>query len=252
MSIKSVILISTAIIVSGCGTTAQYTSGADYLSKYSDATSHYNSQIDRDVREIANIEPTLTFPARIGLARVENGNLTSIPADEAASWADLTNELGASYGEIVPVSPLIAAMVDPYVKSHKSTKTVVDHIRRGAARQHLDHVLIYEVTNKADRKSNSLRVTDLTVLGLFIMPSRKVEIDSTASAMLIDVRNGYPYGTASAYAEKSSVSTAAGSRSQKASLTDKARIIAVEKLTREVDVFMRDLKDLSVSKTASR
>jgi len=112
--------------------------------------------------------------------------------------------------------------------------------------------LIYEVKNKSDKQSNALRVTDLTVLGLFIMPSRKIKIDSTASAMLIDVRNGYPYGTASVYAEKSSLHTAAGSRGHKVSLSDKARITTVDNLTEEVEVFMRDLKDLSSVKTASR
>jgi len=50
--------------------------------------------------------------------------------------------------------------------------TVIDHIRRGAARQHLDYVIAYEVTDKTKSDGNALRLADLTVLGLFVLPSR--------------------------------------------------------------------------------
>jgi len=129
-----------------------------------------NSTINADIRSIAAVEPNLQFPARIGLARIERGRLISVPTDEAEDWQILIERLGPSFGEFVPVSPLIAAMVDTSRKSDTHSRAVVDNIRRGSARQHLDYVLIYEVTDVADQNSNVLRIADLSILGLFVLP----------------------------------------------------------------------------------
>ena len=210
---------ASAILLTACGTTTQMTSGADYLARYKPtATAATSSGIDSQVRSIAAIEPDLRFPARIGLARIQNGQLTTAPADEMQAWGDLADNLGAPYGEFVPVSPFIAAMVRPeptkldkrYYPNPQTNRVVAD-IRRASARQHLDYVLVYEVSQNSTKESNALSLADLTVLGLYVLPSRSVKIDSTASALLIDVRNGYPYGTATAFATDKQVRTVLGS-----------------------------------------
>lgn len=235
--------LSACLIIAGCATTAQYTSGKDYLKKY-DAPAYQNaSLIDQEIRGIAAIEPNLAFPARIGIARIENGQLTTVPADEASYWQNLTTDQDENYGDFVPVSPLIAAMVRGSDKDQTSAQHVVNHIRRGSARQHLDYVLIYEVQEMSGQESNALRLADLTILGLYVLPSRDVKIDASASAMLIDVRNGYPYGSATAFAEKSSAVTFAGRRKAKSKLSNKARLMAVSNLTGEVETFMAELKE---------
>lgn len=239
----SAALITAACLVS-CTYTTQLSSGADYLERYNAAPAYTtNSKLDRDVRNIASIEPNLVFPARIGLARIEQGQLTTIPIQDAQHWTNLAERIGPSYGEMVPISPLIASMVDPTQIGQSGTHDLIGHIRKGAARQHVDYVLIYEVTDISKARSNALRLTDLTVLGLFVMPSRKVDIDATASAILIDVRNGYPYGTATAFAEKSALVTAAGTRSLTSKLSDTAKIQAVKSLTTDIEEMMQDLKD---------
>ena len=235
--------------LAGCTTTTQYTSGAEYLRGYQESSVKPNTQstatatpyIDQQVRETASIEPSLQFPARIGLARIERGRLISIPADEAQDWNDMREELGPDYGDFIPVSPLIAAMVNHNTRSH-STKSLVDSIRRASARQHLDHVLIYEVTDISDQKSNALRAADLTVLGLFILPSRDVKVDTTATAMLIDVRNGYPYGSTSTFASKDTLTSFAASQGRKSELRDLTRVKAVDALTDEVQTIMEELR----------
>lgn len=247
MSLKLVALTASIVFLSACSHTTQLTSGQDYLSRYNFSTTTLQTNTDLDVREIAAIEPDLQFPARIGLARIERGRLITLPVDEGEDWADMAQNLGAGYGQFVPVSPMIASMVNPN-HTAPSTKQLVDHIRRGSARQHLDYVLIYEVTDMTDAHSNALRVADLSVLGLFMLPTRNIDVSSTASAMLIDVRNGYPYGTASAFADKKSLSTAIGKRSQKKKLSDKARQLAVEKLSHDVFEMMKILKEAEATK----
>lgn len=235
--------ILAALLLGACSHTMQYTSGQDYLKGYAGTTSLTQSAADLEVRDIAAVEPNLHFPARIGLARIEKGRLITLPVDEAQDWGDMATNLGQEYGEFIAVSPLIASMVNSSPKPN-DVGHVVQHIRRGAARQHLDYVLIYEVTDLSHNEGNALQVADLSVLGMFILPSRNIEVESTATAMLIDVRNGYPYGTPSAFADKKALSTAMGRNGKSRALANKARQISVQNLTDSVTQIMQDLKTL--------
>jgi len=243
---KKAILTLTACMTSlslgACSAHTQLTSGNDYLKRYASPQSHMASSLDQDVRSIAAVEPDLQFPARIGLARIKRRSLTNIPADEIQSWMDLADTLGPKYGEFVPVSPFIASMVRP-TDTNLNTEHVVADIRRASARQHLDYVLIYEVSQKSSKKSNALSIADLTVLGLFVLPSRSMKVDSTASALLIDVRNGYPYGTATAFARKKKATTVASSGNYRQEVRNKTNVEAVENLVIEVETMFEDLDE---------
>jgi len=260
MKIKTLILSAALLVLGACTHNTQTTSGQEYLKQYAqnDAYRHL-SEVDTEIYDIANIEPDLRFPARIGLARIGNPNpysgtpkLTSIPGDESEIWAELVQREGSRYGEFVPVSPLIASMVNRNSTGARNTNGSVDNIvaniRKGAARQHLDYVLIYEVTDTDKRTSNNLSFTDATVLGLFLIPSRKVKVDTIASAVLVDVRNGYPYATATSFSELGSTTTKYGSSSKREKLKDKGRLKAVEGLSEHVEAALRDLKDAAYDK----
>ena len=235
-----------AILLTSCETTTQMTSGEDYLSRYKQTTiaTDTSNTINSEIRDIAAIEPDLRFPARIGLARIERGQLTNSPTGEMQVWGDLVDKLGAPYGEFVPVSPFIAEMVRPNAKRdmhNYSTHSAVADIRRASARQHLDYVLVYEVNQNVSDRSNALSLANLTILGLYVIPTRNVKINATANAILIDVRNGYPYGTASAYSTDKKMRPAFGAGT-KARKTEKVNyLLAVENLTGEVEVMMKDL-----------
>lgn len=232
-----------ALALVGCTSSVQTTSGADYLRRADAAlgAGGAGSSVDAEVRAIAAIEPQLRFPARIGLARIENGSLTAAPADELELWSALSERLGTSAGELVPVSPLIAAMVAPQGERAKDAAAVVADIRRGAARQHLDYVFIYEVVSVDNTRTNALSAADFTILGMFVLPSRDVEIDATANAVLLDVRNAYPYGTATAFAEARRTTTLvrSGERGREASET--ARLEAVHNLTNDAHDVLSEL-----------
>ena len=239
-----ILVLTTAIALTACATTSQYTSGADYLARYqNESVSAAPSATDEAVRQIAAVEPDLRFPARIGLARIERQRLVGVPVDEAQSWLDAVQDMNIEFGEFVPVSPLVAEMVStPHTSKDKS---VVDHIRRGAARQHLDYVIAYEVSDKAVSNGNALRLADLTVLGLFVLPSRNLEAEATASAILLDVRNGYPFLTGSTFADKSALSTVASKGDKKAKLRNAARQVAVAQIAEEFADGLRDLKHVA-------
>ena len=251
MKLKTLALAALIGLLPACSHHIQTTSGQDYLNKYAESDAYrHMSETNSEIYDIANIEPDLRFPARIGLARIgHNGrqmDLTSIPGDEADIWADLVKREGHRYGEFVPVSPLIAELVSSNT-GKSSVKSVVSKIRQGAARQHLDYVLIYEVSSQDKRTSNDLGFTDATVLGLFLVPSRKVKVDTIASALLLDVRNGYPYATATSFSEFKSTTTKSASNSKRMKLEEKGRVEAVEKLSVDVENALQDLKDEAYS-----
>ncbi|PKP81180.1 MAG: hypothetical protein CVT79_10960 [Alphaproteobacteria bacterium HGW-Alphaproteobacteria-18] len=200
-------------MAAACASNVQTTSGADYLARYDASYTPLagggHAEIDAEIRQIAAVEPDIRFPARIGLARIEKGQLTTIPAREGEAWAAMTENLGGLYGEFVPVSPLIAAMVSPETDKPRYQYTAGDtiaEIRRGAARQHLDYVLAYEVAVSGKNRGSALSVADLTVIGMFVLPGRSLEVEAAASGILIDVRSGYPYATLTAFADRKGLS----------------------------------------------
>ncbi len=237
-------------LLSACATT-QLTSGADYVNRgritqNSTIQSFQGkgaSHLDAEIRDIANIEPDLSFPARIGLARINRHNLTAVPLDELEIWADAREDLPFAAGEFVPVSPLITASVAaPLTQGQSPAELLMANIRRGSARQHLDYVLIYEVNHISRKNRNALSIADISILGLFTLPSRNVEIESTASAILMDVRSGYPYGTASAFKDAKRVSTSNRAQGTQEKLEDKNVTAVVDLLSDDVSEMLLTLK----------
>lgn len=255
---RILILVFVALTLSACGSQVQTTSGARYLAAYSETAKdpkRKNSKRSTDVlvRKAAAVEPTLRFPARIGLARVEGGRLTGIPQSEASLWYTQVRK-NRHLGEFVPISPIIAAFTAKeqgvstrcsHDSWHRSTNcdagALVSTIRLGAARQHVDAVLIYEVGSSSSKENTFLAFADVTIIGGAILPTRSLKAAGVAQALLLDVRNGYPYGTASAEADLSSFSVSWGSDAHQASLREKASLKVVRNLVPEVETMFRRL-----------
>jgi len=248
-----------ALALAGCSYSTQSSSGADYLSRYqhpayaptttpdgddaSDKGEGSAPTLDQEIRDIANIEPALRFPARIGVARVERRQLTAVPPAELVYWGELAERLGPEFGQFAPVSPMIAAMVDPEQGAHSTSPAeLIADIRRGAARQHLDYVLVYELSGGFRTSDNLLSVADATILGYFVLPSRSVRVHGTANAILLDVRNGYPYGTAAAAVDDTRIARGSSARQRGRNGAEALRVDAVEELTVEVEAMITDLR----------
>ena len=236
-----------ALLLSACESYTQTTSGADYLARYDASYTPLDgggSDVDADVRRIAAVEPNIRFPARIGLARIKHGSLVGVPADEGYIWQALAEELGSRFGEFVPVSPLIAASVaerGEYSRGYNPTQDVIANIRRGAARQHIDYVFVYEVGSSKQGKANAISLADLSIVGMFVLPSRSIEVEASASGILLDVRNGYPYATMTAHAEKNGLARAVSEYSRTRELADTAEELAVLNLSGDVKDAMDEL-----------
>ena len=251
MRTQSIITLVTAIgfmsMLAACDVTTQTTSGRDWLAAYPKGGSAPAAAggIDAQVRAVANVEPTLRFPARIGIARLGPSGLRPIPADEAANWTEAAEHLGPGFGTFVPISPMIAAMVELPVDDttrQSFARRTIDTIRLAAAREHLDAVLVYEVDGTANAHNTGLSIAEWTLIGAFILPTQNVKAVGVAQAMLIDVRNGYPYGTVQSTADDDGLATRVGSSDKGKALEDKVMASAVLKLTGEAETMLRKLK----------
>ena len=122
--------------------------------------------------------------------------------------------------------PLIAefpaAAVGGAADDGRRRTDVVQMIRLGAARQHVDAVLIYEVGVRSSSRSTWLSLADLTIVGGAFLPTRSLTVDGRAEALLLDVRNAYPYGTASAVADLSMLHTSWGSNLRQEQMQNEA------------------------------
>lgn len=235
-----------ALLLAACGNDVQTSSGQAYLARAAEAQATPPARggaapsIDRAVLAVANVEPLLRFPARLGLARLERGRMTPVPPDEADAWLALGQRLGPGYGEFVPINPMVAQLAAGSVDER--FRNPIDLLRLGAARQHVDAVLIYEVQQGGRDRETIASMLDLTIVGAFLVPSRVVTGESTAYATLVDVRNGYTYGNAMAQGRNSGLATLGQSRDAVRAAGNAAGAEAVQNLTREVETMMTRLR----------
>ena len=236
----------------GCQShSVQMTSGKKYLSNYTnyDATETNASDLNEEVKAIASIEPSIQFPSRIGLVKLFNGRITNLSVEEIEAWEELRRTMGATFGDFIPVSPMIAEMVytprETNSKSKGNPSDIFRKVRLGAARQHLDHVLIYEVFSETKTTKLASSVANWTIIGGYFVPSREIETAGFANALLLDVRNGYPYGTASATLNATEFSASQTYRDNSRNLSDKNQVSTVIKLIPEVQQMMEKLMEES-------
>jgi hypothetical protein len=248
-----------ALLLIGCESYTQTTSGSEYLKRYAEqAQATGAGRLDPEIRDAADVEPILTFPARVGIARIDGGRLSAIPQAEGEAWLGMSRKLGSGWGEFVTISPLIFALAAPPQSGYGSPAPGCGHagdclgviqqtvrdIRVAAARQHTDVVLIYEVVGRSQSTPNPLAITNLALLPMFFMPSQNVEAEGRAQAVLLDVRNGYTYGFASAVVEDAAFTLASliGSFEATEEVADEAKTAAAIELSKEVGEMAQKLR----------
>ena len=234
-------------VLCACSATTQTSSGSNYLANYPPQMSPPPAApagrlptLDEEVAQAASIEPIARFPMKIGLVRVDHGNISPIPEAEAKLWWALYNKLGNKYGQLEMLDPLVAEFAEqaagPRVTPYGyNMQNLVRKIRLGAARQHLDSVLIYEPATSSKREDTPLQLLNLTIVGYYLMPSTEVQAEASVHALLMDVRNGYPYarisgrGSSSGLAAGNMVSDSMRDRS------DIARTDAVKSIIAQIE-----------------
>ncbi|MEM8826249.1 MAG: hypothetical protein AAGD40_04920 [Pseudomonadota bacterium] len=226
---------------------ATTTSGSAYLQRWAAAEAAAPAAADPrfqdDLRAAAAVEPLLRFPARLGVARLLNGQLSPIPPGEGAHWLALL-QAEVDYGEFVEISPLAATFAATDIGLVEPGRMdPIQRIRLGAARQHVDAVFVYEVFTKSERKGTPLlsNILDATIIGGLLVPNRQVGIEAFAQTALIDVRNGYIYGQARGSADAAFITTSAGGFDRTRRRAEDAGELAVAEMSTEIETMLATL-----------
>ncbi len=199
---KSARLFLSVLVVLGLSGCASYTTpgGAADLTGIQSA----------DIRELMLKQPAAKFPALTTLARVQAPGYTTMTSDTYGDGAfvvvtnrelmgdDAMAKLSAAKGvkELTPLNRLLL----PTTFNH------IEDLRTASARVKADILLIYtlDTSFRVDGKT----IGPLTVLSLGLMRDRETVVSTTASAMLVDVRTGFVFGTAEATATENQVANA--------------------------------------------
>ena len=217
------------LLVAACGPTIQTSSGRDYLAARGPVT-------DPAIRAAASVEPDLRFPARIALARVVNGTLTTAPPAEMAELGDFVRR-HAAMGEWVPVSPMVHAGL------HGGDRATTEALRATAARQHADYLLVYELGARGHATGNTpFALADVSLIGGLLLPTRTTRATGVGAAALIDVRNGYPYATTGTSVRLDGLARSFNGDRATRRLMDRATADVARALLPEVDAMLRRLR----------
>ncbi|MGD1925722.1 MAG: hypothetical protein ACFB03_16270 [Paracoccaceae bacterium] len=217
------ILIVAALLLGACTAGTQTTSGAAYLARAAETAVERQTVLHRTalghgkesvetiesatvedlVRKAAAVEPVLPVPARIALVRIERGTFSLVPTRESKIW-QAAFERHAALGSLSALDPFIAeyayqaVLPDDHRRISDATSELLSRVRIGAARQHFDAVLVYEVGAQSRKNGLEHGLSSITVLARGPMRSDAPGREGLTRAVLIDVRNGYPYASATA------------------------------------------------------
>lgn len=233
--------VAPLLLLASCSSFVQTTSGESYLAR-ADAS---GATLTDDLRAAAAVEPIIEFPARIGVARIENGELTDLPEAEWDTLSAAFERPQVAANEFVPVSLFVIDLAAPHATPtqmgrNKSEKRgeIINRLRLGGARQHLDAIIVYEVHGASSARQTSLSIADWTLIGAYIAPGRRANAVGNATALMFDVRNGYPYGGAASTIERDRLSPAIYAQARARDLLKESQAAAVSDLAPQlVDVI---------------
>src|SRR6202158_4015686 len=163
-----------------------------------------------DIRELASRKPSPNFPARIALVRVQGAGYRSQTAEGIGRGAFTVITVQELFGnrelqtlsrwpQVAGVAPLNSLLLPPTLDS-------LDYLRVAAAKVQADVLLVYTLDTMFRLQGKIY--TRLDVFSLGILPDRDAKVNSTASALLIDVRTGFVYGLGDATATASPLTNA--------------------------------------------
>lgn len=174
-----------AILSGGCASYRTPGGGADFA-----------IFADQDIQTILERKPVSPLPANLAVVRVQEPHYWSYTAkgsgrsgfsvvtvtdvEEQKDFDQLTD-----LPEITHVVKLNRLLLSDKLKSDRQ-------LRQGAAALHTDMILVYTFDTHFF-VGDALK--PLTVISLGLSPNKDIRVTTTASAILMDVRTGYVYGS---------------------------------------------------------
>ncbi len=150
-----------------------------------------------DIAEAFSREPAAQFPANVAVARVQASGYSSRSNSSygrggysVVTTRDIeTDEDFATIGSIQGISavaPLTRILVPAQLSSTRD-------LRVAAAQLKADLLVLYTIDTSF--RTDIGKVGPLQTIALGFLPNRKSHVDATTSAMVVDVRSGFVFGT---------------------------------------------------------
>lgn len=231
-AIVGVTSIMVSCIAMGCASYATPGRAADFKSMGLTR----DQLTDASISETLSRQPLAKFPCGMAAVRIQAPGYRS---DTATGWGtgkysiittrDIENDAQfdrlAKLPMITGVAPLNRLLLPEQLNSDME-------LRKAAATLHADMLLIYTIDTTFHTKDE---VVPLTVVTLGLSPNQVVHVTSTASAVLLDTRNGYLYGYAEATEKTHQLTSAWTNEPAVDSARQRAEEKAFDKLTHEIE-----------------
>jgi hypothetical protein len=194
-------LIAAMLVIVGClGGCAAYTApgrGADLAAVGAPRAAELGPGTDASIRQSFDKRPLATFPASVAVARVQTPGYRSYTADSfgkgrfsIVTTRDIEKpeqiERLSRLPRLSGIAPLNRLLISGPLDSNLP-------LRQAAADLHAQMLLIYTLDTKFTTEDKAL---PFSVISLGLSPNEQVRVTTTASAVLMDTRNGYVYGLA--------------------------------------------------------
>jgi hypothetical protein len=196
------ILLSALSTVVGCAAYAVPGHGANFR-QLGMSASQREQQTDPSIKDVLSKKPLASFPATVAIVRIQDtryANRTVQTYGNGSYCVVLSRDVEKP--ELIAQiakQPLLANLEPINRLELPENLTSADDLRAAAAQLHADMLLIY--TFDDDFNDQDLAAF-MTILTIGISPNKSLTVTSTASAVLMDVRNGYIYGGAEATEKK--------------------------------------------------
>jgi hypothetical protein len=167
-----------------------------------------------DIQELMSREAAATFPASVSFARVQSPGYETLTAETYGngSYVVVTNrelmsdariEEISQWDAVRGVSPLSRLLIPSRLNS-------IDDLRTASANLKADVLIVFtlDTSFRVDGKS----IGPLSVISLGLMRDRETVVNTTASAVFVDVRTGFVYGVAEATASAKQTTNAWNSK----------------------------------------
>lgn len=222
-----------AACLGGCAHYTTPSRGADMTTFGVAAARNAN---DAGIQQALDKRPLANFPTGIAVVRVQSPGYQS---NTAQGWGQGNYSIVTTRDIEEPMQierlgklPQISGMatVNRLLLPRELRSDV--ELRQAAAQLHADMLLVYTVDTIF---TDNDMAEPLTLVTLGLAPNQHLRVVTTASAALLDTRNGYVYGVSEATESRNALSMAWGSSAAMDSLRCKTETAAFEKLVGEME-----------------
>jgi hypothetical protein len=236
---KQLIALTTITLLTGCAAYTAPGRGAN-LSSLGISPEAQKAGTPADLNAAFDKRPLANFPANIAVARLQEPGYHSASAEGYGQGAysivitrdvesDQSMEKLAKLPLVRGIVPIGRLLLPPQLNSDQE-------LRYAASRLQADMLLVYTFdTTFHDRDLAS----PLSVITLGLSPTQATSVTTTASAVLLDTRNGFVYGVAEASAKKDGLATAWNTTSAIDGDRKKTETEAFEKLVANIETMWK-------------